>query len=251
MKDHRLAYIIFIALSLISDFSCKKKNNADPLGGSDIVIVNYTNTNGTATYYRIVYDISNNVDSIIYTGGGSDTGNDGHLAFNYLNSSYIITNENNNSTTVDINTNLMIDTVFGPGTALSYILYYGSQVGSVNTEIPSGTYPYYTTNTYNYTYSNGDIASIDISGVSTTYDYNTNRNGQLGDPQRIQQFLTYGRAYTSSVYLATNMYVNGTWQEAYSYQFDGQGRITQLTKVINNGSGAVNDTARYAYLYNY
>jgi len=249
MKNSALITFLLTALIICVAVSCKKSNGIS-IGNSRIVYVNYTNTNGQANYYRIVYDGNNNVDSIINTGGGSDTGHNGFLALNYLNSSFSITDENNNSNIVDINTSLQIDTIFSTGTNYTFMLYNGSQIGSVNVNTPISAYPYYMTSITDYTYSNGDIAAVNATGAAETYDYDQSKSGQIGDPQRITEFLDYGRAYTQSAHLATDMYLNGTWQEKYFYNIDSYGRIQQMTRVINNGTGGTNDTAYYVYGYN-
>ena len=64
--------------------------------------------------------------------------------------------------------------------------------------------------------------------------------------------LQYGRAYTTSTHLATALNYGSDWLETYSYTFDGSGRISQMTRVVNNtSSGGGTDTLRYNYFYNY
>jgi len=252
MKKPKATICLLLLFTVIAVSGCKKKSNSNPLAGSVLLYINLTNSNGDITYYRMVYGAGNNIDSIVITGGGTDTGYNDFLAFDYLNSSYIITDKSNNQTTVHLNSNVLIDTIrSATSTAYTYLQYSGTLLGAVNNEEPLSSYPYYTLYTTDYNYSGNNISSITSTGTAETYDYNTSLSGQLGDPQRIGELLTYGRTYTASANLATDMYVNGTWQEKYTYQLDGSGRITLMTRVINNTSGGSNDTLRYAYTYNY
>ena len=251
MKSPKLIIYFLLMLAITSNTACKKKGTS-PLGSSHLLFVNRTNSNGDATYYRITYGAGNNVDSIISTGGGTDTGYKNYLTFTYLNSSYIITDKSNDQTTVHLSSSVTIDSIFyGSSTAYTYIQYNGGQVGAVNDEMPIPAYPYYTLNIYDYTYANNNITAINTTGASQAYDYNMAQKGQLGDPQRIDEFLKLGRTYTASANLATDLFNNGSWLEKYFYQLDGNGRITLMTRVINNTSGGANDTLRYAYTYNF
>ena len=254
MKYAKLAGLLLLSCIITALYSCKKSSNSNPLGGSTIARINLTNSDGEVTYYRIVYDAAHNVDSIVYTGGGIDTGNNGFLKFSYLNSSYTITDRGNNYTYVDINTSLMIDTVTSSTSSDVIYMQYnnGTQIGAVNTKVLTSTYPYYTINIVDYSYNNGDITNETFASGAYAYTYDAGHSGQLGDPQRISQFLQYGRAYTTSTHLATALNYGSDWLETYSYTFDGSGRISQMTRVVNNtSSGGGTDTLRYNYFYNY
>jgi hypothetical protein len=251
MKYARLTYCITIALIAINIAACKK-NSSGTIGGAQIIYINYYNNNGDVVHYHITYTTGNNVDSIISTGGGADTGYNNFLSFSYRSSSYLITDANNKQATVDLNTSLQIDTVFsGTGSVATFLQYYNGLLGAVNTIVTSGTYPYTATQTATYYYTSGNVTQITGPAGTVSYSYNTGKGAQIGDALRIDQFLTYGRAYTISSDLPVEMDLSNIWQEKYNYIYDGSGRISQFMRVTNNTSGGINDTAWYNYIYNF
>ena len=239
MYTRKLITSILSVLIISLTISCKKKSNIN-LSTSKIATVNYSESGGIRKHYFITYDMYNNVDSIGMLGGGTDTGSNGYEKFTYVGSSFTITDQGNNSYTVDANTNgqilkiLLIDSIT--------MAYNGTQIVEVNYAYPS----------YDYTYlwdNNNDIAGFSLNGgVVDSYYYDLSHSGQEGDALRIDNFLQYGRSYISTSHVADELEYGGTWIEEYMYTYDNTGRISQLTKVINGGSSP-NDTETYAYTY--
>jgi hypothetical protein len=202
---------------------------------------------GVRHHYRITYDLNNNVSSIVSIGGGVDTGHKGFLGFTYIGSSFRITDQDSLSYFVDAYSNGLIFKVEKYDTLL--MIYEGTEIGRLDYKIPSSTYPYYTITSDAYEWHDGDLVTqTKQAGGADSFYYDLSRSGQAGDAQRIGDFLTYGRSYTPTKHLADEKKYGGTWREEYLYKFDGSGRISQFTKVIN-GSGSPNDTIIYGYTY--
>lgn len=238
---------LFIIVSLLCSaclFSCKKKANPNPTGNlllSNIDVINYRNI----SHYRIVYDGADNVDSIIMAGGGLDTGHYTLSKINYFGTSFTITDENGDTYTVYANSSGQIFKVLTHDTL--NMLYNGVQLAEVDVVTATVTYPFVSKSSTVYTWANGDVTSVSSPGGTFTYDYNTAKIGQIGDPFRIDSFLVYGRPLIKTGHLPTDLLQSGTWAEKYYYQFDGQQRISQLMKVKNMSTG--NDTTVYNYRY--
>ena len=240
MKNNRYLLFIFFAL-LCCFFSCKKKNTLNT-AGIRIASINYSH-DGEQELYSIIYDAYNNVDTMTITGAGSAAGHNRFNAFKYFGSSYSITNETNNVTTVYANTAGMILDVMNTSDSFSFI-YSSNQLAqlydwsyAVNSLL----------STAQYTWTNGDVSAIYTGSSTQTYDYDNTKPGQIGDPIRVNEFLSVGLPYIKTSHLPKDMYVNGTWQQKYYYTFDGQGRISQLQLVTN--SAPTTDTTVYQYTY--
>jgi hypothetical protein len=236
--------LLFIAVTAAQ--SCKKKVNDNPFSTVQIKTLDKVH-GGSIFHYRFVYDASNNIDSIKMVGGGLDTGHYSYSVFSYFGSSYSVTNESGFNFKVQAATNglmlkvLLYDTV-------SFI-YDNNVLGAVEVKTPTTVTPFYTKTTYNYYWNNGDIARETYSGNTDSFFYNQSRTGQAGDPWRIEEFLSYGRSYTKTSHLLNQKNHNGTWAEKYLYQFDANGRISQLQKIVNNNGAVPNDTVYYNYGY--
>jgi hypothetical protein len=238
MKNHIISCLMIFTTIATCAVSCKKKKNDNPFSNAKIYTVDLTQY-GATEHSRIVYDSYNNVDSIITIGNGVYR----FKKFVYFGTSYSVTDENNNVFTLLANSNGMILRVLLTDT-LS-MLYNGSQLAELDYKSPSPNYPYYTTSSVSFTWTNGDVA---IMG-SQTYNYDLSRSGQPGDAIRIGQFLSYGRSYIKTNHLPTVLRNTASdTAEKYFYQFDSQGRINQLTKLINISTGAY-DTTIYVYGY--
>jgi hypothetical protein len=239
MKSNR-CLLLFLFVLLCAAAACKKKSlNTAAI---KIATIDYSH-DGQLQHYSIFYGAYNSVDSVGITGAGSAAGHNGFNVFHYIGSSYTITNETNNVTTVYANTAGVILDVMNTSDSLSFI-YSGNQLAQL--------YDWsYATNsllsTAQYTWTNGDVSAIYTGSSTQTYDYNTGKPGQIGDPTRVRQFIAVGLPYTKTSHLPTDMYVNGTWQEKYYYTFDGEGRISQLQLVTN--TAPTTDTAVYQYTY--
>ena len=242
MKTHSI--LLIFLLSLVC--SCKKSSNTNPFGNQKIATIDRA-YNGAIQHYRIVYDASNNVDSMVITGGGTDTGSNGFFVFNYVGSSFTITDQNSNYVMVDANTNGQILKVLVTDT-LSF-LYNGSQLGEINEFSPIATYPYYTNTAYYYTWANGDVTAITSGSVSKAYTYNDGKNGQPGDAIRINQFLQYGQSYIKTNHLPSGLVNSATAGETYIYSFDSKGRISLLTDVSYDKTASSSVTVTFAYTY--
>jgi hypothetical protein len=244
MKLNLRSALLF-ALIIGCALSCKKKDNINlnslRLSGVDV-------THGSAIqHYRIVYDASNNVDSMVITGGGSNTGQVGYKKFSYLGFSYTITDQNNVIYTVNTNSDNLISKVSKLDTLT--MTYSGIQLGRLDVKSPSAAYPYFTVNETNYTWAGGDVTGSSANGVSSAYTYDQGKAAQAGDAFRIDDFLAYGRSIIKTSHTVTEKDIQGTWAEKYLYQYDGQGRISVLKKVINGGGGSTPDTTSYSYKY--
>ena len=86
---------ILLCLTVIMWSSCKKSDPENPFNNVRIATIQLTKAN-ISQQYRLIYDYSNNVDSII--------SNSGYRKFSYFGSSFSITDEQNNVTTVYANT---------------------------------------------------------------------------------------------------------------------------------------------------
>ena len=237
-----------VALSILVIFlviSCKKKNNLN-VSAIRIAAVDKSLSGGGRFHYHITYDTYNNVDSIGFVGGGTDTGTVGFEKFTYLGSSFTITDQNNNSYTVDAYTNGQIFEVLTIDTML--MTYNGTELAELDYKSPSNTYPFYHIDSTTYRWNNGDMVAFSINGVVDSYSYNPGKSGQVGDALRIENFLKFGRSYIATNHLPDELTFNGAWIEQYFYKLDGSGRITQLIKVTNQSS-STNDTVTYAYTY--
>jgi hypothetical protein len=242
-----LRKLLPILLWLTCTFAaCHKKSNNNPFGSSRIATVVVSHAD-YAYNYRVVYDASNNVDSIILTGSGTAAGTTGFKAFTYVGSSFTITDQAG-TTTVYANGSGQILKVLETDT-LS-MLYNGSQLAELDTWMPSLAYPYYTITKERFTWTGGDLTGDSGSGSGAyTYDYDNSKAGQPGDAWRIFEFLNYGRSFIKATHLVTDKMQSGTWVEKYQYVTDGSGRVTQLAW-IGNGNGVVpNDTTVYQYTY--
>ena len=245
MQASKLITCILSLLIVSLLLSCKKKKSLN-LSTIKIATVDYADIGGGRFHYRFTYDRYNNVDSIITVGGGTDTNTYSFAQFTYIGSSFTITDPNGFYYTVDANTNGQIIEVLKTDTLL--MKYNGNEIAELDNKLPSNTYPFYIIDSTNYYWNNGDIAAYSKSGVVDSYYYDNGHSGQEGDALRIDQFITYGRSYTNTNHLPTKLSFLGAWREQYFYHFDGEGRISQLTKVINGGSSP-NDTQTYAYTY--
>lgn len=215
---------------------------------SDIRIAGIDISNsGNIQRYRIVYDVYGNVDSFVVTGGGFDTGYNGFNAFNYIGSSWTITDQNNYTFRVDGNTNGDIIGVLVTDT-LSMI-YNGSELSVINIKSPIPAYPYDSLSSIQYTWLNGDVSMFMYPGVTQSYDYDQSRGGQIGDAIRVQEFLTYGRPFIKTSHMPKDLNSGGQMTEQYLYQYDGSGRISQLQKIKVDHTGGNNDTTTYNYHY--
>jgi hypothetical protein len=236
--------VLLLALAAGCLFSCKKKANDNPTGTIKLATVDIANS-GNRYHYHVVYDASNNVDSITMVGGGLDTGHYGFEKFSYFGTSYSITDQTGFSYTVYANSNGMIIKVLLHDTLNMF--YKGVELTQLDIVTATTTYPYTTKSSTVYSWANGDVSSISSPAGAFTFDYNQGKTGQVGDPFRIDDFLTYGRPYLKTSHLPTDKIQNGTWTEKYYYEFDGAKRISKLMKVKNLTSG--NDTVSYYYSY--
>ena len=242
--------IIAVTLSLfiiMLAFSCNKGTMLN-LDTVRIATVAYSESGGGTgaarrLNYTISYDNYDNVDSIHIIGGGTDTGENDYITFNYVGSSFVINDQINGSLMVDANTNgqiiklLLIDTIS--------MTYNGNELTQLTYAQPSYT--------YTYQWNNGDIANYMINGGggaadTNYYYYDQTRLGQAGDALRIKNFLQYGRSYITTTHLPDELYYSGGWEQEYLYTFDNQGRISELTWVTKV-TGSANDTETYAYTY--
>jgi len=226
--------------------SCKKKSNASSPGNIKLALIDVSHQ-GAIKHYRIVYDAFNNVDSMVIIGGGTDTGSNGFMVFNYFGSSFSISDQSNNSFTVYANTNgvilevLLADTLF--------MTYSGTELAQLTQKTVSAVYPFYTTVGTNYVWANGDILSTSLLTTTDSVAYSNSKSGQVGDGWRIDEFLSYGRPFIETAHLPTDFTSSGTWIEHFFYQFDSQGRISQLLKVLNNNGAVSDDNTYYNYQY--
>ena len=192
MKNYKSIVIASLILSGVLMYSCKKKSNSGSLSNILIATVDRSHS-GSIAHYRFVYDAINDVDSIISTGGGLDTGHNGFTYFTYFGNTYTATDENNNSYTIT-DSGGVIQEIAIPDTVI--VTYYRSLPSVLTIKSPSPYIPYYVATIADYSWANGDINYINIQGGATeTYTYNTAKNGQIGDGCRIDDFLSYGKAY--------------------------------------------------------
>ncbi len=234
---------IFAATGL---FSCKKKTNDNPFGSARIATVDVAHS-GSILHYRVYYGIGNNVDSLIITGDGSSAGYHGIKAFSYFGSSYSITDQDNFTYTVYANTSGMILKLLIADT--TSFIYNGTQLGEIDVRTTTPTYPFFTINATNYYWQSGDVVTVTGGGINKSYAYDQARNGQPGDPFRIDAFLNYGRSYIKTTHLPQSLSTGSGWLEKYYYTFNPSGLISQLIKVKNNNTVTADDSTFYNYTY--
>jgi len=221
------------------------------LGTVRIASVYKIESTGGRHHYYIGYDSFNNVDSIGIIGGGTDTGYADYVTFNYVGSSFVINDHQNGSLMVDANSSGQIIKVLSIDTMIMF--YNGSELTEIERKLASINPPGYALDSTIYTWNGGDLIGYKVdTGVVDSYYYDLTRTGQIGDALNIENFLTYGRSYFSTVHLPDELSFRGVWIEEDLYQFDGQGRISELMRVINgttNGTSSPNDTTTYVYTY--
>ncbi len=243
---HRKIIVFFLLALIISlNNSCRKKSNLN-LSTIKISAIDIYRSGGYTNHYHITYDIYNNVDSIVNIGGGTDTGSNSFEVFTYTGSSFSIKDQQNYSLLVYANTNGMILEIQKTDTIL--MTYNGNELAELDYKSPSNVYPFYSLSATTYQWNNGDIVTFGPPhGVPDSCYYDLRRSGQVGDAGRIDEFINYGRSYTSTSHLPVQLkYANG--QEDYYYTYDSQGRINTLTKVISDNVSP-NDTSEYIYKY--
>ena len=245
---HRSLVFILTALVVAGLFSCKKKSSDNNV--SNLRIKRIDVTHGLyISHYRIAYTGVSNVDSILMYGGGLDTNHHTYKKFDYIGSSFTITNELNDRFTVEANTSGQILRVLQRDTLTFLYNNGGAELGGIDVKSPTTAYPYVVTTSLVYAWSGGDITGYTYSGGSYTYEYDNGQSGQAGDSWRIDEFLTYGRSYTKTAHLPKTQNLNGTWAEKYLYQFDGNGRISEMKKIRNSPGTDPDDTVVYSYGY--
>ncbi len=243
---YRKISLLFLFLFIIAlTNSCKKKANFN-LSSIKIAAIDRYLSGNVVNHYHITYDAYNNVDSIINTGGGTDTGSNSFIVFSYTGSSFVITDQQSYSLVVYANTDGQILEIQKTDTLL--MKYNGNELAELDYKSPSNVYPFYTVAATTYQWNNGDIATFGLpGGVADSYSYDLRHGGQTGDALRAEEFINYGRSYTNSTHVPIQLkYANG--QENYYYTYDGQGRISTLMKVVSDNN-APNDTSDYIYRY--
>ena len=237
MNNYKIPVFISLLFVLTCAIACKKKSNSNPFGNAHIATVDYSHS-GAVLHYRIVYDQYENVDSIVWV-GDSTSGVNGYKAFNYVGSSFIITDANNNVLNVYANTSGMILEILLTDTLFMH--YSGTELTSLDTKTPGQSL-----STVYYNWSNGDVTSYGPMGAgSLSYYYDLSRNGQPGDILRVNDFLNYGRSYIRTTHLPKGLVSTSDTLEYYAYQYDNMGRISQMVKVVNS----TNDSTIYNYKY--
>jgi len=165
MQTPKLITCILSLLIILTGISCKKSKNIN-LSTIKIATVDYAYASGNMRqHYFITYDKYNNVDSISDNGGGVDTGAFSFKKFNYIGSSFTITDQTGGIYMVDANTNGQILEVLLTDTLL--MTYNGNELTNLSYKQPSSTYPYYTLTSYAYQWNNGDITCYGLSGLWT------------------------------------------------------------------------------------
>jgi hypothetical protein len=241
MKSYKLASVLCLCF-IITCFTSCKKNNDNPLSNIRISSLDFTR-GGYLVHYRFVYDKSNNIDSIVTTGSSY-----GYKKFTYVGSSYSITDETGSYTNVQASTDGKILGIIGRDSLV--FVYNADLLGRQDIYTRILTPPYYTKASISYTWNNGDLTELLLPGnVKESSAYDAGKTGQAGDAIRIEGILNYGRSYIKTAHVPVDLSYNGTVIEKYLYAYDGDGRITELTKVQVNTSGA-NDTILYKYRYN-
>lgn len=232
-----------LLFAVIAAHSCKKDNNDS--GDPRLVTANVVTTSGNL-HYRMTYDGGNSVDSLILTGSGMSSGRYGYLKFVYYTLSYSVTNESNISFLTLVNKDGNITRLNVADTPS--MLYENGRLAELDTKSPSATYPFIIKTSAYPQWTDGDITAIGYTGNIKRYAYDKNHKGQLGDALRIDDFLKYGRPILKSSHVPIAYIYNSDTAEKYLYQYDSQGRISQLSKVVITNTAA-NDTLVYTYGY--
>ncbi len=240
MKKYTRA-VAFIGLSVALTTACKKSESENPFNNVRISTIDLTKAN-IHQHYRFVYDYSNNVDSIVTSSG--------FRKFGYFGSSFSITDENSNVTTVYANTSGWLLKVLVKDTInFTYNSNNSSQLSQKDIWTTTTTYPYYKKLSTTYAWSGGDVVTVNAPTGIENYTYEPGKNAQPGDAWRIDQILEYGRSYIKTFHLPTVKTMDGVWDEQYLYDFDANGRISELKKIKNNKDLVENDTTVYKITY--
>ncbi len=246
MNSCKLYLIPFLVVVLATNFSCKKSAN-NSLSNTRIAALDITH-NGGVRHYHIVYDRFNNVDSFVVVGGGYDTGYNGYTFFNYIGSSYNITDGTGSFLSIYAYSNGLILKVLQKDT-LNMLYNSSNQLAEINVVSPITRYPYDSVTFIYYNWNNGDMTDYNSNGVNWKYDYDNSHTGQIGDAIRINEFLTYGRSFIKSNHIPKDFYTGNIMTEQYLYTYDGSGRISVFTKILVDHTGRPNDTTTYSYFY--
>lgn len=241
---HILGWTSVTIMIVIALGSCRKSASGNPFGNQKIATVDFYD-NDVVQHYHIFYDAYNNVDSIAVIGGGIDTNSNGYLKFVYSGSNYTITDESNATLLVETNASGNIIEIAQVDTFT--VKYNGSQVSEISqvllTSPPTSSY----IDEY-FDWTNGDVASSRENNTYSYWTYNMSRPGQPGDPQRIRDFLQYGRSIFKTAHLPASF--TGTSQGTnFSYSFDASGRISTLVLAITDATLATIDSEIYHYTY--
>jgi hypothetical protein len=246
MKTIHLTSIVSILFCSAIIFACKKSSNNNPFGGSKIATIEYTHSGG-GRHYNLFYGAYSDLDSMHWTGTGTSSGSSGYKKFSYFGTSFNITDETNFTYTVYANSNGQILKVLVTDT-LGFS-YSNNEIKQMQVYTHTASYPFYKYVATDYYWKNGDLASFTSENATTVFDYDLTKFGQPGDAIRMSEFLLYGRSFIKTIHLPSLLSKNSVWTEKYLYQFDGSGRISQMSKISNNLGITPDDTATYGYTY--
>ena len=233
--------VLFLIIILLAS-SCRKNKIVNP-ENYRIATVDETATGGATNHIRIVYLADGNVDSII---NGTD-----YQKYTYFSSFYTVAFDTFNMDTITIDPKGNIKSIYASGDSI-YFTFDGTRVIDRNEVggLSTGA------NVDMYDWQNDDINSIIYQdGTINTYSYDKSRDAQTGDASQINEFLVYGRSFTKCKHIRNNttrysggsLYGGGTTvqYEKDLYQFDDKGRISVLTRIMNQ----TNDTTTFRYTY--
>jgi len=235
-----------ILLILLTLFACKKSSNSNPFADA-IIATASVSSGGVTEQYTFFYDMYHNLDSVSISSNASSGGQIGYLKYTYIGSSWSVTDENGNSFMVYANTNDQVLKVLIPDTL--YYNYSNNLLASLTQYLTITTPPYYVDNVTNYTWKDGDLASTQSGAQTSTYTYNTGKNGQPGDAIRIKGLLYDGVSPIKTTHLPTALAISATQGINYAYTFDSRGRISTLVEDTYDHTLNTHDTTTYAYTY--
>jgi YD repeat-containing protein len=237
MKKH-LYFSAALALALC--LSCNKNSSSKTSSCQLITITDVFG--GTTTTYNLSYNTSGQLASVEATG---DTNYSKVLIYN--GDQLIATTSDRFGSlitrdSIELNSGGLVMSdrqVDNMGNVTTYTFNPGSngEPASANIDI-EGTPLLYT-----FTFTDGDLTSLNTGTQNLVYTFNDNKAFMPGDVVYVQQLLEFGAFYYKDTHQVASL-EEGTTTQTYNYTYDASGNITTVTAV--SGTSTV-ETLTYTY----
>jgi hypothetical protein len=242
-----MKYFLIASLSLLF-ISCSKNNSPGTPTSRDSTcqIISVKSVNGT----------DSNTTILTYTPDGklSETENSlaGITTYTYSGNQIFITEANSggfHDTTIlnNFGYSTQISVFTNTPTSLVLSQFFTYTTDTVLSYSVMRAYPMVVPETINYQFTDGDLTSTSISGVTDHYTYYTDHFEQPADLYMYNQLVHYGAMSYTNKHL-TKSYTGNSSSDEYTYTFDASGKILTLTdQYVNSQSSS--GTATYYYTY--